>query len=408
MGTAPIFRNGAEAAEHHPAHGVVVRVLRGIESQLFRQSVNAEAAAAPPDTVLQMLQLRGLRRGELIVDIAYDLFQQILQAHDTGQFAVLVDDHRQMYLFVLHIPEEVVRRESLRHQVGRTHQLPHSAVPGRGHIQQKIPGVQDAQNIIEIAAIDREAGQPGGADDVQDLAGRGVHLNSGDIAYPGHGVADREVAEFKDVLEQFLLLRIDGSVLVTQVDHHADLILGDLFLLVLGLHAEQTEHSIGGQGEKGHHRPGDEGKRGDHPAGETCHLQGLLHGDAFRDQLAEDQSKVGEDQSDDDHREGIHHGDGEGGKAKILTDPADQILGEAVRRKGGAEETGQRDADLDGGEEAGWLLQHFQQPGSQLVPALFQHPQLVCVEGDHRDLGSRKKGIDQDQDDLDQQLYGNS
>lgn len=38
------------------------------------------------------------------------------------------------------------------------------------------------------------------------------------------------------------------------------------------------------------------------------------------------------------------------------------------RRKGGAEETGQRDADLDGGEEAGWLLQHFQQPGSQLVP----------------------------------------
>lgn len=67
-----------------PAHGVVVRVLRGIESQLFRQSVNAEAAAAPPDTVLQMLQLRGLRRVELIVDIAYDLFQQILQAHDTG------------------------------------------------------------------------------------------------------------------------------------------------------------------------------------------------------------------------------------------------------------------------------------------------------------------------------------
>ena len=35
-------------------------------------------------------------------------------------------------------------------------------------------------------------------------------------------------------------------------------------------------------------------------------------------------------------------------------------------------------------------------------------PELVCVEGDHRDLGSRKKGIDQDQDDLDQQLYGNS
>lgn len=59
VGTAPIFRNGAEAAEHHPAHGVVVRVLRGIESQLFRQSVNAEAAAAPPDTVLQMFQLRG-------------------------------------------------------------------------------------------------------------------------------------------------------------------------------------------------------------------------------------------------------------------------------------------------------------------------------------------------------------
>ena len=33
VGTAPIFRNGAEAAEHHPAHGVIVRVLRGIESR---------------------------------------------------------------------------------------------------------------------------------------------------------------------------------------------------------------------------------------------------------------------------------------------------------------------------------------------------------------------------------------
>ena len=85
-----------------------------------------------------------------------------------------------------------------------------------------------------------------------------------------------------------------------------------------------------------------------------------------------------------------------------------QIQRTRYSEKLSAAKAGQRDADLDGGEEAGWLLQHFQQPGSQFVPALFQHPQLVCVEGDHRDLGSRKKGIDQDQDDLDQQLYGNS
>ena len=59
----------------------------------------------------------------------------------------------------------------------------------------------------------------------------------------GHHIADRLVREVEHIVQQLLLVLIDGAALsLPQVDHHADLILCDLLLLHIGLHAQQAEH----------------------------------------------------------------------------------------------------------------------------------------------------------------------
>ena len=65
-----------------------------------------------------------------------------------------------------------------------------------------------------------------------------------------------------------------GCLLYTspQVDHHADLILGDLLLLHLHGHPNKPQHPIGGTGEQKDHRPGQHFYGGYHSTGKALSL----------------------------------------------------------------------------------------------------------------------------------------
>ena len=63
----------------------------------------------------------GLFHVELVDDLAHQLFEQVLQGDQAGRAPVLVDDHGQVDLAVLHLGQEGGHALGLGDEVGRPH-----------------------------------------------------------------------------------------------------------------------------------------------------------------------------------------------------------------------------------------------------------------------------------------------
>jgi hypothetical protein len=53
-----------------------------------------------------------------------------------------------------------------------------------------------------------------------------------------HQVFCGAVVEFEDVVDHLALIRADGALFLADIHHHADIVLGDVFGFVLGVHAQ--------------------------------------------------------------------------------------------------------------------------------------------------------------------------
>ena len=164
---------------------------------------------------------------------------------------------------------------------------------------------------------------------------------------------------------------VNGAFFTAQIHHHADFLLRNGFLLRLRFHMKYPQHGIGGKGQEPYHRPHNHRNAGNNAAAEFCHLHGLLHGDPFGHQLAEYQSP----------------------ETNIIINPSHQILGKIIRRKGASQESGQCNAHLYGGQEGGRFLHQLQKLSRFFIPFLLLPAQLRCVQGNHRNLRRRKKGV---------------
>ena len=80
------------------------------------------------------------------------------------------------------------------------------------------------------------------------------------------------------------------------------------------------------------------------------------------------------------------------------------FAGEVVGRKGAAQETGQGDADLNGGQEARGLLHHFEHLSGLAVALFGLLAQFVLIKRDDGDFGGCEEGVNGDQHHLKQQL----
>ena len=58
----------------------------------------------------------------LVLDLAHDLLDDVLDGDDADGAAVLVDDHRELHPGLLHLAEEVVDALGFRHIGGRAHE----------------------------------------------------------------------------------------------------------------------------------------------------------------------------------------------------------------------------------------------------------------------------------------------
>ncbi len=94
-------------------------------------------------------------------------------------------------------------------------------------VQQEVAGEQYALHVVQGVLIHREAAAAALANEVHDLLVGGVDVHGGDVLAVDHAVPGVHVVELEDVLDHLLLVRLDGALLLADVHHLEDVLLGD-------------------------------------------------------------------------------------------------------------------------------------------------------------------------------------
>ena len=147
---------------------------------------------------------RGHERRRLrhaLVDLADDFLEQIFEADDARRAAVLVDHHRQVRVRPLHRRQHVVERAvSGTTGIGRT--SPDATCSLFVQPPQQILHVQHADDVIEVALVDRIARVTMLADDRANLVDwRGADRNADDADARDHHLRGGEVAELEQLAQ---------------------------------------------------------------------------------------------------------------------------------------------------------------------------------------------------------------
>ena len=118
-------RHAADARQHVAADGLEALGLdRDVEP--LAHLVDARLGAEHPRAVALVDDRLGLDV-VLVADLADDLLEQVLERHQAGGAAVLVDDDRHLHLPALELLQELGHALGLGHEHRRTHQVRRSA-----------------------------------------------------------------------------------------------------------------------------------------------------------------------------------------------------------------------------------------------------------------------------------------
>ncbi len=202
------------------------------------------------------------------------------------------------------------------------------------------------------------------------LHGRSV-LHRVDFGTVRHDLTDGAVAEVEDVGDHVLGIFVEDTFFLTCVDHHEDFFLGDGLLRVAGVNAEQTQNAVRRGGQQRNDGAEDCGDAREYSGKAERNFFGALHGNLFRDQLTENERKIGENQCDQERRDSFYCRSGKRQESEQPGQPA----GKALRGGRGRQKSGQRHTDLNRGKEpagVGSQLQNFSRRSCRRFPPSFQ------------------------------------
>ena len=248
--------------------------------------------------------------------------------------------------------------DGFRHKVSVVKQLVKRPGVRRSEIQKIFSCIENALDILPILCVDGETGQAGFPDNTDNLLISGMFVQTDDIGFSRHGGQDRGIPEIENVLNPLRLVLVDSAFFLSQLNHHAKLFFCKVFLLRFCLHSQQTQHQVRGKSQKGDYRFCQKGDGSYDPAGKSGDLIGFLHGCPFRNQLPENQGKVGEDQGNENDGHSIQGRRRENLNPQNVINPVRQGIRKILGCKGAAQKTGQGNSNLYGREKAGWLFCH--------------------------------------------------
>ena len=334
---------------------------------------------------------RRVREVELVLDLAHDLLEDVLERDDPVHRAVLVDDDGHVLLLPPEIGEqrgEVLRlRDDVRGPNDRLE--PHGRDTEIVHRGEEVADVEHADDLVERVAVDRVARERRVDHGRERILGRHVDGDRDHLRPRHHHRRDLLRGEVEDLVEHLLLGLLELSDVLRCAHAVTDVLarVGD-HPGRRGGHPKEPEHRI-----RGHLQDPDERVR---DAGEEVDGDGEGHGkplralerDGFRYELTEDDGEVREDD------EG--HGEGDPGRERRLEEVGEEWLAD------GADQDGEHgDPELDEPDEAHRLV-HQPERGSRTSAALLGSlVEARATPGDERVLGGDEDRAPHDQEEHD-------
>ncbi len=336
----------------------------------------------------------------LILDLADDLLEEVLDRDQAGGPAILVEDDRDVDLPPLELVEEVVDRHRLGHEHGRPQQRAERGPLARTGFQdrQEILGVEDADDLVDRLLVDRDPAMALLDDLVDRFLERRRCGQARDRDPRHHDLVEAALPELDDRVDHLLLLRLENALLAAPLDDQPELLGGDL-RLVGHVRAEQRGDPAGDSrqdGDQGAQRAGEEVDRD--RQGEREPL-GARQGEGLRDELREDDREQGEADGHD------QEGDALGGPAQ--PDRGQECLeggGEVHRCIRGREEPDHGQAELGDREEAAGIVEQAPDAARSRAALLRQLLDAAAADRDERDLCRHEEALEQGQDDDDEDV----
>ncbi len=172
----PLRGDATELVEHEPGQRLVLP-LGHLEAGGVDHLVRVQGAGHQPrPDAAGHLGQSWLPRVVLVVDLADDLLDHVLQSDDAGGAAVLVDHHRQVIAAVAHVGQERLQGPGLGHGHDLAHEVPHrggGALVGRQGVHRLDQHHPD--DVIEVSPVHREPGEAGDSGQVDQIRHVIVH-----------------------------------------------------------------------------------------------------------------------------------------------------------------------------------------------------------------------------------------
>ena len=142
----------------------------------------------------------------LVVDFTHDLFEDVLQRHQSARASKLIDNDGDMHLVTLELPEQVINLLGLGHEIRRTYQALPSEVLWLRQIRQQIFDIKHTTDIILIILIDGNTTVAVVNNEFQHIFIRAANINVSNILAGRHHLFSGLVAKTDNALEHALFV----------------------------------------------------------------------------------------------------------------------------------------------------------------------------------------------------------
>ena len=177
-----------------------------------------------------------------------------------------------MHLVALHLAQQLVDLLRLGNELGRPEERPDRDVRlAPGQAPEEVFHVQDADDLIGRALVDRDPRVAGAHHALQHLLRRRVHVDRDDVGPRDHHLVDLLVPEREDGMDHVALLDIEHALLLARLDERLDVLFAD----------ERALLRVGPEGRG--HDAGEEEQHRDDDRGPELRLIGHRVGDVRRD-----------------------------------------------------------------------------------------------------------------------------
>ena len=224
------LRHAADAVVDEPADRVVLVLVLERRGRCRTAPSRSSTDGPPVDARLVVGELDDHRLlvVVLVLDLADDLLEQVLDRDQAGGAAVLVEHDRDVDLAPLELVEQVVDRHRLGHEDRRPQDRAQRRAlrrPSRLRNGQQVLGVEDPDDLVDRVLVDRDRGC-GPRSMTVSMASSSVAVrrqrDDGDAR--DHHLVDALVAELDDRVDHLLLLGLEDALLAAALDDQAQLL----------------------------------------------------------------------------------------------------------------------------------------------------------------------------------------